>query len=120
MDRGIIPRAISMIFNEFRGKSDTQLKAYVSYLELYNETGYDLLDPSHETKALEDMPKVTLLEDEHGNFHFKNLSLHCANSEEEALELLFAGDTNRAIAETPMNMVRDLKFLWQQYLNLIF
>ncbi|CAN0028169.1 unnamed protein product [Ectocarpus fasciculatus] len=50
------------------------------------------------------MPKVTMLEDEHGNFHFKNLSLHCANTEEEALELLFTGDTNRAIAETPMNM----------------
>jgi kinesin family protein 6/9 len=104
VDRGIIPRSISMIFNEFRGKSDIQLKAYVSYLELYNETGYDLLDPSHETKTLEEMPKVTMLEDEHGNFHFKNLSLHAASSEEEALELLFAGDTNRAIAETPMNM----------------
>ena len=38
--------------------------------------GYDLLDPSHETKALEDLPKITLLEDEHGNFHLKNLSMH--------------------------------------------
>lgn len=105
VDRGIIPRAISMIFSEFRGRSDVQLKAYISYLELYNETGYDLLDPSHETKALEDLPKVTMLEDEHGNIHFKNLSLHAADSEEEALNLLFSGDTNRAIAETPMNMV---------------
>ena len=40
-----------------------------------------------------------------GNFHLKNLSMHEANNEEEALELLFIGDTNRAIAETPMNMV---------------
>ena len=31
--------------------------------------------------------------------------MHEANNEEEALELLFIGDTNRAIAETPMNMV---------------
>ena len=30
----------------------------VSYLEIYNESGFDLLDPSHETKALEDLPKV--------------------------------------------------------------
>ena len=36
----------------------------------------------------------------------KNLSMHAAENEEAALELLFMGDTNRAIAETPMNMVR--------------
>ena len=37
--------------------------------------GYDPLAPSHETKALEDL-LITLLEDEHGNFHLKNLSMH--------------------------------------------
>lgn len=45
-----------------------------------------------------------MLEDDSGNFHFKNLSMHAASTEEEALNLLFLGDTNRAIAETPMNM----------------
>lgn len=106
-DRGIIPRAISMLYNEFRTRTDVQSKAYISYLELYNEQGYDLLDPTHETKALEEMPKVTMLEDENGNFHLKNLSMHVADTEEDALNLLFMGDTNRAIAETPMNMVRN-------------
>lgn len=104
-DRGIIPRSISMLFNEFRNRTDVQFKVYISYLEIYNEQGYDLLDPSQETKSLEDLPKVALLEDEHGNFHLKNLSMHVAETEEEALNLLFLGDTNRAIAETPMNMV---------------
>ena len=47
--------------------------------------------------------KVSLLEDEDNNIHLKNLSVHQANSEEEALNLLFLGDTNRMIAETPMN-----------------
>jgi len=104
-DRGIIPRAISMLYNEYRNRSDLQLKAYISYLELYNEKGYDLLDPAHDNKALEELPKVTMLEDEHGNFHLKNLSMNLAETEEDALNLLFMGDTNRAIAETPMNMV---------------
>jgi kinesin family member 6/9 len=103
-DRGIIPRAISMIFSEFRKRTDVQCKIFISYLELYNEQGYDLLDPTHESKALEDMPKVNILEDEHGNFHIKNLSMNPAETEEDALNLLFMGDTNRAIAETPMNM----------------
>ena len=55
-----------MLFNEVRTRTDVQFKLYISYLELYNETGYDLLDRSHETKALEDLPKVSMLEDEHG------------------------------------------------------
>lgn len=90
--RGIIPRSVSMIFNEFRTKTGVEFKAYISYLELYNEQGYDLLDVSHESKALEDLPKVSMLEDEHGNFHLKNLTLHPAVTEEEALELLWMGE----------------------------
>ena len=43
------------------------------------------------------------MEDEDNNIHLKNLSIHAANNEEEALNLLFLGDTNRMIAETPMN-----------------
>lgn len=49
-----------MLFQEFRNRTDMQFKAYISYLELYNEQGYDLLDSS-DTKALEDLPKVPLL-----------------------------------------------------------
>jgi kinesin family protein 6/9 len=44
------------------------------------------------------------MEDEEGCIHLKNLSMHPAGNEEEALNLLFLGDTNRAIAETPMNL----------------
>jgi kinesin family member 6/9 len=106
-DRGIIPRSISMIFNEKRTRTDVEMKIYISYLEIYNDQGYDLLDPSHEVTALEDLPKVSMLEDEHGNFHLKNLSVHPVATEVEALDLLFYGDTNRAIAETPMNLVCD-------------
>lgn len=102
-DRGIIPRAISMLYREFRARPTMQYKVYVSYLEIYNEQGYDLLDPSKETKRLEDLPKVKLLEDDQGNFHLKGLSMHAAESEEDALNLLFMGDTNRAIASTSMN-----------------
>ena len=43
--------------------------------------------------------KVSLMEDSDQNIHLKNLSVHAANNEEEALNLLFLGDTNRMIAE---------------------
>lgn len=42
---------------------------------------------------------MTILEDPDQNIHLKNLSLHQATTEEEALNLLFLGDTNRMIAE---------------------
>lgn len=49
------------------------------------------------------MPKIGLQEDEDQNIHLRNLSHVPAANEEEALNLLFIGDTNRMIAETPMN-----------------
>ncbi|XP_038616796.1 kinesin-like protein KIF6 [Tachyglossus aculeatus] len=102
-DRGIIPRTLSYIFQELEKDSSKMYTTHISYLEIYNECGFDLLDPRHETSSLEDLPKVTILEDSDQNIHLKNLSLHQATSEEEALNLLFLGDTNRIISETPMN-----------------
>ncbi|XP_053918588.1 kinesin-like protein KIF6 isoform X4 [Cuculus canorus] len=102
-DRGIIPRTLSFIFDQLQKDSSKVYTTHVSYLEIYNECGYDLLDPRHDASRLEDLPKVTIIEDSDQNIHLKNLSLHQATSEEEALNLLFLGDTNRMIAETPMN-----------------
>jgi hypothetical protein len=33
-------------------------QVHISYLEIYNELGYDLLDPEREIKAMEDMRQV--------------------------------------------------------------
>ncbi len=131
VDRGIIPRALSYIFGRLAEQRSEytyerrhailsaaaqfgairrcvpcphhRYEVRISYLEIYLEAGYDLLDPSHETKGLEDLPKVTMQEDEDGRTHLRNLSAQVARSEEEALNLLFMGDTNRVISETPMN-----------------
>ena len=47
---------------------------------------------------------VKLMEDDDGNIHLRNLSAHAAMTEEDALNLLFLGDTNRTTSETPMNL----------------
>ncbi|OWZ21997.1 Kinesin [Phytophthora megakarya] len=104
-DRGLIPRALSLIFDRMRSNSQEQIIAQISYLEIYNNQGYDLLDPNHEaTKSLDDLPRVAMLEDEDGNCHLRNLSMHPVTTEEDALNLLFLGDTNRAVSETAMNL----------------
>lgn len=117
-DRGIIPRAISMLFYGLQNQKNASYSCYVSYFELYNDNGYDLLveanngDEKGSTSRSDsfgggsnfnELPKVTMMEDEDGNYHFRNLSVNQVSSEEEALNLLFIGDTNRAIGETQMN-----------------
>jgi len=102
-DRGIIPRALSYVFEKYKEDKEKIYTTDISYLEIYNEYGYDLLDPRHEATKLEDLPKVSLMEDRDQNIHLKNMSVITANNEEEALNLLFLGDTNRMVAETPMN-----------------
>ncbi|XP_077393908.1 kinesin-like protein KIF6 isoform X2 [Festucalex cinctus] len=102
-DRGIIPRTLSYLYERFDQDSSTMYSTHISYLEIYNEVGYDLLDSRHEASRLEDLPKVIIMEDTDQNIHLRNLSLQQSANEEEALNLLFLGDTNRMIAETPMN-----------------
>lgn len=101
-DRGLIPRTISYFFRAFQ-KGGASHKLSISYLEIYNDAGYDLLCGDDSTRKLEDLPKVQLREDELGNMHLRNLSVNMAQKEDDALNLLFLGDTNRVVAETPMN-----------------
>ena len=103
-DRGLIPRTLSYLFEQFMSDDENDYKMQISYLELYNENGYDLLSPAHDFKGLEDLPKVTILEDPVSGIKIRNLQTFPVATEEEAVNQLFVGDTNRSIAETPMNM----------------
>ena len=60
----------------------------ISYLEIYNEAGYDLLVPAVDTRVVEDLPRVHIMEDEDGRLHMRNLSLYTVASKEEALNLV--------------------------------
>jgi len=64
------------------------LQVGITYLEIYNEAGYDLLAPVTEARVVEDLPRVHIMEDEDGRLHMRNLSLHNVASEEEALNLV--------------------------------
>lgn len=54
------------------------------------------------------------MEDSDQNIHLKNLSVHAAANEEEALNLLFLGDTNRMIAEVSTSKEYALLTLYLQ------
>ena len=75
----------------------------ISYIEIYGNSGYDLLDENHTTKKLEDLPPVIPRETENEEIILSGLSVHKAQTEEDAINLLFIGDTNRVVCETPKN-----------------
>ena len=81
-----------------------QFNAYISYLEIYNESGYDLLDRKHAEASIEKWNKISLFEDDYGNIHMKNLSIHKCESEDDAIDLLMMGNFIRQVSSTPMNM----------------
>lgn len=99
--RGCIPRAIQEIFTEVSGRPDTAFNIKLSYLEIYNESLYDLLSPNGVTS--EGGEELVIIEDSKGSIHVKGLTMASAASEEEAMNLFFEGETNRAIAEHQLN-----------------
>jgi kinesin family protein 6/9 len=101
--RGIIPRTLTYIFNEIRNRPLYKWTIYISYLEIYNNDGYDLLHQNQNAKLLEELPKVIIRENTNKQFLLYNLSIHKVENEEDALYLLMMGDDNRVVAETPKN-----------------
>lgn len=60
----------------------------VSYMEIFNESGYDLLDPKRAIRHVEDLRRVQALELEDGSVHLRNLALQPVSSVEDALSLV--------------------------------
>ena len=102
--RGLIPRVFECIFDEFEKRKDLECNTYVSYLEIYNENGYDLLDKKHAETSIDNWNKIALYEDDYGNIHMKNLSIHKCCTEDDAIDLLMMGNFIRQVSSTPMNM----------------
>lgn len=58
VDRGLIPRTLSELFEHIRTDGKSSYNIYISYLEIYNNYGYDLLSRDDSAAKLEDLPKV--------------------------------------------------------------
>jgi kinesin family protein 6/9 len=105
-ERGIIPRTFSHLFKYttlMNRDPYTKYQLYVSYFEIYNENGYDLLDRKHADLPFEKWNKINMYEDMNQNFHLKNLSVHECDSEQTAIDLLMMGNYVRRVSSTPMN-----------------
>lgn len=102
--RGIIPRIFTLIFNEIEERTHLDYNVYVTFMEIYNESGFDLLDQGHAELSMEQWTKIQLYEDLYGNLHLKNLSIHQVRTEQDGIDLLMMGNFIRHVSATPMNM----------------
>ena len=106
--RGIIPRALSYIFEETKKRTLYTWKIYISYLEIYNNDGYDLLSDTgaggtQRRFELASLPRVRIRENKSRQLILTNLSIHEVDNFQEGMALLMLGDDNRVVAETPKN-----------------
>ncbi|KAF5834060.1 kinesin motor domain-containing protein [Dunaliella salina] len=95
--RGLIPRVITQLFSELQSKPSQDCKVNISYLEIYNDSLYDLLDITtapHE---------INVYEDRASKVNIVGLRSVTVSSEKEALALLFEGEANRVISEHQLN-----------------
>lgn len=61
-----------------------------------------MFESEDQERQLDDLPKIqTFLNDD--GLILKNLSTKKAEAEEDLLQMLFIGDTNRVVCETPLN-----------------
>lgn len=104
-----MPRTISQVFREIADRPETAYTVRISYLEIYNEQMVDLLAGSGVPAASGGMhpqgstASLNVVEDKTGTATVRGLRICLANSEEEALNFLFDGETNRSISEHQLN-----------------
>ncbi|XP_027438996.1 kinesin-like protein KIF9 isoform X4 [Zalophus californianus] len=98
--RGILPRALQQVFRMIAERPTHAITVRVSYLEIYNESLFDLLSTLPYVGP--SVTPMTIVENPQGVF-VKGLSVHLTSQEEDAFSLLFEGETNRIIASHTMN-----------------
>ena len=91
-ERGIIPRTITSLFQEFEARQSSLLsyRLEMSFSEVYKESVYDLLDPNKRGTSIEQWTPVQIMESENGLI-LRNISVYEVYSEEDALKLFFMG-----------------------------
>ncbi|PFH33091.1 kinesin motor domain-containing protein [Besnoitia besnoiti] len=99
--RGIIPRAISAIYEEASNRPETAYTIRISYAEIYGECMYDLL--SLLSIGKQSGNELQIQEDAKGGLFVRGLTVRLAATEEEALNHFFEGDMNRAVAGHTLN-----------------
>lgn len=100
-DPGIISRTINDIYGRIEASApQVEINVTVSYLEIYNETIYDLLAPKDAPPQL-----LEIRESSNKSTIVSKLSYRSPKTLEEALELIDYGNCRRRVSNTHANAV---------------
>lgn len=100
-DRGLTARALSRVFQRTQQDADHSYTLRMSYLEIYNDRLIDLLAPDVGSSGASN--DLVIQENARGQTFVRGLTKALVSSEEQALDLVFQGDTSRAVAEHALN-----------------
>lgn len=102
--RGVIPRTVSDLYKEIQNRYEKQIIVRVSYVEIYNEQINDLLSSiTMDEDDFELNSNVAIQEDPVYGVYVKGaINVQC-DTEEDALGMLFEGETNKTISEHKLN-----------------
>ncbi|TMW64780.1 hypothetical protein Poli38472_011660 [Pythium oligandrum] len=102
--RGIAPRAIAQVYEEIENRIEIAYSIHVSYMEIYNDRIYDLLEPFNPNSAENERyhGDLVVVEDARGTY-VRGLTQIDAANEQEALDQLFNGELQRTVAEHQLN-----------------
>ncbi|XP_044266431.1 kinesin-like protein KIN-7L isoform X2 [Tribolium madens] len=92
---GIMTLAIENIFNNIENTADRKFLIRVSYIEIYNEKIYDLLDPSNKDVKIREFFPATI--------GLQNIKEEIVSSRKQMFECLKTGTLNRHIASNTVN-----------------
>ena len=91
---GLIPKSIMQLFQNIESKPVT---IYCSFLQIYNEKIFDLLQNSTRDKAL------NIREEKDNGIFVENLAEYVVEKAEDCIYLLKQGDKNRIVRQTKFN-----------------
>ena len=103
---GVTTRAIHQLFDLIKQQTNLQKKkftVYCSYLQIYKEKIYDLLNKSTLKRLTNDGPGLKLRWSKHDHFSVENLYTFECRSPEDVMALYHFGLKNKVVASHNMN-----------------
>lgn len=88
LKRGVIPRCIEEMFTSIR-KNNAKMTIYCSFIQIYNEKLYDLLQDTYSKNPLQ------IREDKLQGIYVEGLAEYVVQDELDCLNLLRRGERNR-------------------------
>jgi len=105
-NEGLVPRSVRLLFEMIKQQSNLGKKKftiYCSYLQIYKEKIYDLLNKSHVKGVTNDGPGLKLKWNKNDIFSVENLYTFECKSVEDVMALYHFGIKNKVVASHNMN-----------------